>query len=69
MVESASTEQLSEMLREAEALGASADRTVVLYRREVDPKTGRTALSWWVEPSQTRQTDQRGVGARSADAG
>ncbi len=57
MMENETAEQLREMVRAAKALGAPPDRTVLLCRREVDPETGRTVLSWWVEPSQRPTTD------------
>ncbi len=57
MMENETAEQLRKLVRAAEALGAPPDRTVLLYRREVNPETGRTVLSWWVEPRQRLTAD------------
>ena len=59
MMESETAEQLRKMVRAAEALRAPSDRTVLLYRREVNPETGRAVVSWWVEPGQTDDEDLR----------
>ncbi|HEY6432433.1 MAG TPA: hypothetical protein VIZ17_10665 [Acetobacteraceae bacterium] len=64
MMESETAEQLREMVREAEALRAPSDRTVLLCRREVDPETGRAVVSWWVEPDQTDDEDSPSSGPR-----
>lgn len=49
--------RLREIIRHLEQLGASPDRTVLLYRRGVDPETGCEALHWWAEPAATGKSE------------